>query len=248
MRLAMFDLDGTLTRTTGVDDACFVRAMREVLGLSGFGTDWAEYPHATDEGLTQDVCRLERRLGGLGRAPTEGEAASVRRRFIELVGAAAAEEPGRFGAVEGAERMLGALNSGATDGWTAAIATGAWRESAVIKMRAAGMSDVLEGERAIPAAFAGRTSEGAAAAREEIVGLAVERAAARAGVARFERIVCVGDGVWDLRTARRLGHGFVGVGQGRARERLLGEGAGIVLRDFADLGATMRALDGAVVP
>ena len=51
MRLAVFDLDGTLTRTTGVDDECFVRAMSEELGVGGFCTDWAEYPHSTDQGL-----------------------------------------------------------------------------------------------------------------------------------------------------------------------------------------------------
>ena len=71
----VFDIDGTLTRSTGVDDECFVRAMRDEVGLSGFDCDWANYPHATDSGLTQEIVRRQ-----TGREATAGEQARVQRR------------------------------------------------------------------------------------------------------------------------------------------------------------------------
>ena len=73
-------------------------------------------------------------------------------------------------------------------------------------------------------------------------GDAIESSAAIA-----DGVVYVGDGVWDLRAARRLGHGFVGVGGDRGRERLVREGASVVLRDFTDLEGTVAALSAAAV-
>jgi phosphoglycolate phosphatase-like HAD superfamily hydrolase len=244
MRLAVFDLDGTLTHTTGVDDACFVQAMDDELGLRGFSTDWSRYPHVTDEGLTLGVCRQHPRDGGLGRDPSADQIARVRRRFIGLLRRAAADEPGRFTPVPGAQRVLRAL-AGGLDGWAVAIATGAWRESALIKLDAAGMGWAAA---SIPAAFAGHPAEGAAMERERIVGLATGRAAAAAGVGAFDQVVCVGDGVWDLLTARRLGHGFVGVGRGAAGERLAAAGAAVVLPDLDGGPAVLDALGAAAAP
>lgn len=235
MNLVLFDLDGTLTDTTGVDDACFVQAMREVLGVRGFPTDWSKYAEATDEGLTDEICRRAPSDGGLGRSPTEEEVCRIRARFIELLARSAAEEPGRFRAVAGAPDLVSRIGEEEAVG----IATGAWRESAMIKLRAAG----LAGLAGIPAAFADR----GLAERARIVSAAAARAAARAGVRAFDATVYVGDGPWDVRAARGLGMGFVGVGTGQKRERLLAAGAPVVLPDFADLDEAVAVISRAAV-
>ena len=67
--------------------------------------------------------------------------------------------------------------------------------------------------------------------REGIWRLAHRRSEERYGQ-RFPRVVCVGDGVWDARTARRLGHGFIGVGRGAEAEKLRAEGAVHIVADF----------------
>ena len=43
MNLVVFDIDGTLLRTSGVDDECYAQALRETLGIEGISTDWGAY-------------------------------------------------------------------------------------------------------------------------------------------------------------------------------------------------------------
>ena len=74
----------------------------------------------------------------------------------------------------------------------------------------------------IPAAFA---EDGPS--RESIVRAAIERAKAQYRVRHFERIVSVGDAVWDVRAARRLQLPFVGVGTGQRAVLLREEGASV---------------------
>ena len=82
--------------------------------------------------------------------------------------------------------------------------------------------------------------------REEIVRLAIARARERYGCT-YLRIVSVGDGVWDVRTAQQLQLPFVGVAQGAHAEALRAAGARIVLRDLADASAVLNALESATV-
>jgi phosphoglycolate phosphatase-like HAD superfamily hydrolase len=71
MRLILFDVDGTLTRSCAVDERCFVQAVADVLHVGGICTDWATYRDATDVGITSVVyvgdgvwdARAARRLG-----------------------------------------------------------------------------------------------------------------------------------------------------------------------------------------
>jgi beta-phosphoglucomutase-like phosphatase (HAD superfamily) len=45
MKLAIFDIDGTLTQTMAVTDALFVQAVCEVIGSVRVSRDWSSYPH-----------------------------------------------------------------------------------------------------------------------------------------------------------------------------------------------------------
>lgn len=229
MPMAVFDIDGTLTRTTGIDDHCFLDAVQAVFGLTGIDDDWANYPHATDTGLLDHVPRRY-----LGRGPTAEEAARFQAYFLDLLRTQAAPA-GRVQEVAGAGAVIAALRA---RGWIVALATGAWRESARIKLGAAGLD--LEH---LPAAFADD-----AAPRADISAFAIARGLgttfdprrepAAAFVSRVRAqaggIVYVGDGVWDLRTSHDLGLGFVGVRVNDDPARLLAEGADPrhIVRDF----------------
>ena len=57
MNLVMFDIDGTLTATTDIDERCFIRAINEVLQVYEIDTDVAHYPHVTDEGIAAEIIR-----------------------------------------------------------------------------------------------------------------------------------------------------------------------------------------------
>ena len=55
MKLAIFDIDGTLTRTNEVDEICFVQAFADAHAITGFDTNWDGYRHATDSGITIQI-------------------------------------------------------------------------------------------------------------------------------------------------------------------------------------------------
>ncbi len=80
MNLAIFDIDGTLTRTDHIDDVCFAQALADAHAITGISTDWAGYSHTTDSGITLDIFR-ER----FNRAPEEAELLKFKSHFVQLL-------------------------------------------------------------------------------------------------------------------------------------------------------------------
>ena len=229
----VFDVDGTLTATTGVDDACLVGAWREVFGLGGAAEiemDWTKYAHSTDEGLTMEVCER-----GLGRRPTREEVERVKGVFFGMLRERIGARKEECVAVRGAREILGAL---AGRGWRVGIASGAWEESARIKLGAAGLGDAVAG---LPGTFSTARGVGAPVVREEIVSATLAKLGRWAG-GKNAPAVYVGDGVWDAKAARNLRIGFVGVRVDGREERLRELGAARIVRDFADVEEVVRML------
>jgi phosphoglycolate phosphatase-like HAD superfamily hydrolase len=227
-RLAIFDIDGTLTDTSAVDDECFTRAVGDVLGLDAGAHDWSSAPHVTDAGLLRWLADRHR-----GRPPSSGEADAVQRRFLELLRAALVATPDRFRPVPGAPTVLGAVRAA---GWEVALATGGWEASARLKLAAIGLD---------PSTLV-LASASDAESRAEILHLAVHRATG--GGEEPARVVSVGDGVWDVRAAVALGWPFVGIGTQAQADRLRLAGASTILPDLADVPALCAALEAADVP
>ena len=231
MRLAIFDIDGTLTETNSVDEVCFVQAFADAHAIKDVSTDWGAYTHTTDSWITREILR-ER----LGRQPDEAELEKFRSRFVSLLEARRAQDAGHFAEVAGASTALERL--GREPGWAVAVASGCWRESGLMKLRAAGVET-----RGAPAAFA---EDGMS--REEILRAALSKARQFYGGDGFEKVVSLGDGLWDLRTARNLGVAFVGVGGGEGAEALRRAGASHCIEDFTDYGRLLRCLNESEVP
>lgn len=231
MKLAILDIDGTLTQTNEVDNRCFVRALADTHGITGIDTTWANCAHVTDSGITRQVFQ-ER----CGRAPLDDELAQLQECFFTLLREQRLSEAALFAEIPGAAAMVRHLEL-APD-WAVAIATGCWRESARVKLAAVG----IELER-YPAACA---EDGLS--REEIVQTAIARARSHYRPAAFARAVSVGDGLWDVRTARNLGLPFIGVGQGARAQSLQAAGAKHVVADFRDLSGFLAFLDAAETP
>jgi phosphoglycolate phosphatase-like HAD superfamily hydrolase len=231
MRLVIFDVDGTLMRSTQLDEACFVRALEEDFGIVGVDTNWLGYTHSTDSGIIREV--FERRFG---RPPLSAELSRFQQRFLGQLERALRETPGCCDEVPGARAALAALQRHAV--WAAAIATGSWRALALRKLHAAGLP--VDG---FPAAFA---DDGIA--REEILQTAMERARRQYAQPAFQRVVYMGDAVWDVRAAARLRLSFIGIGEQRRAAVLQQEGARRVLRDLSDVDLLLRLLDEAPVP
>ena len=229
-KLAVFDVDGTLTRTYDDDAGAFTGALRQAFGFDHVSDDWAGYRHVTDSGILDELIRTR-----LGRAATPADQSAAEASYVKLYNAIVAERGVR--AVPGAPALVRRLQ--AEGDWAVAAATGAWRTTAELRLRVA--------EIPIDPACIATASE--RLARRDIVELAIARAAAHWDLAPegqdFRRIVLLGDGLWDVKTARALDLPFIGVASGPAAARLAAAGARHVVADFTDADRLLRLLDSA---
>ena len=228
-KLAIFDVDGTLLDNMEIEDACYSAALRDVLELPSLDTDWTRYEHVSDAAIAVEAYRRH-----YGSEPAAVQLEATVARFVRLLSDAHRSDSQAIRPVPGAMELFDALLE---RGWGAAIATGAWRRASELKLSASGVRYA-----GVPMA----TSEDGPA-RASIVSAARIRAERLHGVARFDRVVSIGDGVWDVLAARDLGLPFIGVGPGGRAERLRAAGVGVILEDYSDIGATVAALETATV-
>jgi phosphoglycolate phosphatase-like HAD superfamily hydrolase len=228
VKLAIFDVDGTLLNNLASEDSCFADAVSEIMSLPALNTDWASYQDVSDSGIATEAYRL-----AYGINPAPHLLVATIDRFVERLTATHRTTP--LMPVAGAEHLFTALPS---HGWTIALATGAWMQAAAFKLTASSLPWEL-----MPMA----TSEDGPA-RTDIVRCAWARAEGTHPHVPFERVVSIGDGVWDVETARTLKLPFVGVAHGIRAEKLRTAGASCVLTDFSDVVATLAALERAVMP
>lgn len=231
MKLAIFDVDGTLTQTDSVDTTCFLQAFADAHAIIGINTNWSDYPHVSDSAITLEVFRQH-----FGRVPAESELSSVKQHFINLLRRHCATTPASFPEIPGAASMLLRLRSEGE--WAIAIATGCWRDSARLKLEMAGieMDDY-------PSACA---EDGIS--REAILRAATVKALAHYRQESFEKAVSIGDGLWDLHTARRLCLAFIGIAAGTQAARLSAAGAARVLPNYTDYESFLHHLNSAAPP
>lgn len=226
--LVIFDVDGTLCDTLGVDDECFCATASAMLGVPVELSSWVNSPQITDRGIVEWLWTRH-----LGRLPSEEETEEFVARFEAALRLELRRAQERFRAIAGAPQLLGHLEE---KGWRFAFATGGWGRTARLKLQAAGL----------PVASLLASSDDSHE-RFEIFSLAQSRAAANSG-APFAGTILVGDGVWDVQVAARLEWSMVGVGSGQRAARLRSEGASVVLSDFSDLDRVAAALSACAIP
>jgi phosphoglycolate phosphatase-like HAD superfamily hydrolase len=182
-----------------------VRAFEIEFGVRNIDTDWSTYPHTTERSLTAEILRRA------GIAAGEPELERHRRTFVSLLESRAQE----FVEIAGARAFLDELMR---RGWRVGLATGAWSQSARVKLRAAGFSDALP-----------LSCCDAAETREAIVQGAIASAGGKPPIVLF------GDAPWDVRTAGALRLPIIGLGT-----RAIGATAH--LADYADLTRALSVL------
>jgi phosphoglycolate phosphatase-like HAD superfamily hydrolase len=190
-------------------------------GFDNVNTEWSRYKYATDSGIFHEIHEVR-----VGRPPSPIEISRFRRHFVGLLARASFDAP--FAAVEGASQLLFRLAKSAEH--RVALATGAWCDSARLKLAGAGLC-----YDDYPAA-----SSDDAFDRESIIRLSMQRASERYG--RCGSTVYVGDGVWDARACRNVGVPFIGVGTDGRASQLSEEGAICVFPDFSDTDLFLSSL------
>ena len=216
MNLAVFDIDGTLIQYHRKrNDQAFVRAVEETLGIT-VEDGWSTYIHSTDSGILAEIIQKNK-----NRPCTSRDIEEVKKNMSAWLEKEYGGEP--------FESRLGAGNclngSWADSGWSSAIATGNWRFSGSYKLQSAGL--VFEN---IPFASA---DDGVS--RESILQAALSKAERAFHGEKFEKIVYVGDWIWDVQAAYALGWGFIGIASGEVEKALRNAGAEQVLPDFSGI-------------
>ena len=184
----MFDIDGTLIESYDFDSECFTEAVKEVTGLE-IDTDWARYKHVTDTGILNEFFN-ENSIENTNEV-TE----NIKCAFLAKIQTRIDEES--IKEINGASEFITKLKE--LDDIVISFATGGWLESAVLKLKSAGID--ISG---IPIA-----SSNDHHSRIEIMKIAEQRAIKESRLS----FTYFGDGSWDLKACKELGVNFVLVGE-----------------------------------
>jgi phosphoglycolate phosphatase-like HAD superfamily hydrolase len=226
MVLVIFDVDGTLVYSNRVDSQCFADTYESIYKQPFPSIDWTRYPHVTDTSIFSAVIEEQ-----FQRQVEQEEIDHFTDNFVEALRRKRITEPESFRIVPGAraavERLL------ATDGYTVGIATGGWKRPAQLKLRHVG---IPQEELFFSGADGKITRESII---EEVISGVEEASIA------YERVVYIGDAIWDVQTTRNLQMDFVGIRRKKDISFLKAAGATEVITDYLDfdyfLGAIHRS-------
>ncbi len=205
--LIVFDIDGTLTDTVLLHKSAFVQALTQ-LGVKEIDTNFNAYKHHTDYHIAKTIYEKDTGLSFDSKQETIFEDF-----LFNII------HEGSFSEINGAQQMIAALEADTDTG--ICYATGSLLRPAVCKLQRTGIN-------CMPLQIA---ASNGVETRENIVQAAIQQAKAFYEQDHFDRIISIGDGLWDLLTARNLGLEFIGIGT--LHQQLLAEhGATLHFRDW----------------
>lgn len=212
MLLVVFDIDGTLTASAKIHQMALLSSMNNY-GLKKINTDWKSYKHFTDSWIF-----MEAFFYNFGKFPTQEECKTHEELFNKEYHLLSQESD--LTEIPGASHCLKKLS---TLKIPFCFATGSFRKAAEYKLSIFNQLD-----------FSLIASASEVTTREQIVKLAIKKALNYYPFDSFEKIISVGDGIWDYKTARKLNLDFLGVGQGPTYELLHKEGVKNIISNFND--------------
>lgn len=192
MDFIIFDVDGTLTNTYYADDDCYKRALDHVLPAHNLTNYWEGCAHATDSAVADFVFQ---RL--FQRSPNASELEELQSTFVRLLQEKQQTTPRFFEEIPGAGKVLKTLQAKPQ---VVGVATGGWHRPAHFKLNTANID--LSGVH-----FIGSDDH---FAKLDFTQALIDRTSAKLAV-DFERIIYVGDSVYDFKTAQALGLEFIGI-------------------------------------
>lgn len=214
MILVIFDVDGTLVHSKDHQDSkSFATAYKQKFGQEFPGIDWRKYPHVTDTVIFNTVFEMH-----YNRLPAEEERTAFEELYMEILAANRNRWPDQFFEIPGARSMLEKLDT--DDNFELAIATGGWKRPQQLKLEHVNIT-----AHHLP--FSGADGK---VTREDILKEAVTLSGRT--TESFERVVYVGDAIWDVRTTQNLNMSFVGIRHKEDYYVLEQMGARYVLKDY----------------
>jgi phosphoglycolate phosphatase-like HAD superfamily hydrolase len=186
--LIVFDIDDTLTKSENQHQTAYVNTMIN-FGITEINQDWKSYKNMTDSYiLKQNYEANFNKEFALDFIP------SFEEKMTELILKLPKNEE-----IKGASAIVNFFMK-ETD-YAICFATGSLLKPALIKLEHANINFVPDLVEASNTVFT----------RENIVKSAIEKAKNYFNITEFKNIISVGDGIWDLKTARNLGIHFLGI-------------------------------------
>ena len=189
MNLIVFDIDDTLTKSEFQHQMAYVKAMK-AFGITNINDHWKSYHHHTDSYILK--VNYENNISK-----------SFNWSFIDefeqkMTGILRTLKP--VSEIKGARTMLKTLMNHGHYAMT--FATGSLLKPALLKLEQARIpfqKELVVGSNRVYD-------------REGIVSKAIEQAKSYYKVQSFDHVLAVGDGLWDLKTAKNLDLHFLGIG------------------------------------
>ena len=226
--LVIFDIDGTLLHSNKVDSRSFGETWMQIYKTPMPNLDWHDYAHVTDTCIFETMFKKH-----YDKLPTAEAIQIFQLQFKERLQQNRLANPSDFMEVPGALSLFKKLISQKDK--IIGIGTGGWKMHAQLKLRHIGIEP--EG---LPAAYADGNYT-----REDILQSSIDQAKTKGD---FDRIVYVGDAIWDVQTTRAMQLNFIGLRIEGDYEVLKKEGAQHVLSNYLEEELFFDYLEKAVVP
>ena len=229
MILVIFDVDGTLVQSDKMDSKCFARTYEGEYGRTFPTIDWSQYPHVSDTTIFKTVIQNH-----FNRSVHEGEEESFRKKFVANIIQNRQTMPEAFSEVPFAKQTIDLLLS--DQRYVVGVATGGWRDPAIVKLNFVG----IPAERLLVSGADGKET------REAIIQHTIEKA--RKQYRGINRIVYVGDAIWDVTTTRNMNLPFVGIRRRGDLDFFYERGVNIVLKNYEKYDLFLDGVSRAGVP
>jgi len=229
MTLVIFDVDGTLVYSEKTDSRCFAETYEHIYDIPFPTIDWTTYPHVTDDTIFKTVIQEH-----FQRVATEREMTTFKIAFTERIRQQRMLTPEKFKIVPGAKNTIERLLD--LSHISVGIGTGGWKAPAVLKLD---YFDIPTPPLLISGADGKETREQII---EEVKQQAIDQEIP------FERIVYIGDAIWDVKTTRNMGLPLIGLRRKGDRNFLHQRGVKHVLTDFSDFDLFMDYVETAAPP
>lgn len=213
-RLIVFDIDGTLTDSVDIHHRAFYKSLHE-LGVKEIDKEFHDYKHYTDLHIAKVIFEKDR-----NEPFSQEKALEFEELLLKNMNSSSVSE------IKGAFKLIDHLKT--DQDFSFCFATGSMLLPALFKLE----SSLLNVNKEL--VIASNNIE----ERERIVQTSIEKCKDFYQIGKFDQIISIGDGLWDLKTAENLGLEFIGVGE-KNRKSLESNGATVVCTNLEELLAKL---------
>lgn len=195
-KLIVFDIDGTLTNSVQPHQQAFIKALQQI-GVKNIDSNFSEYKHHTDSYIAKVIYEND-----LKQEFYTSKLIEFEHYLMKNISRYDISE------IAGAKNLIEHLNLETS--CAVCYATGSLLQPALFKLNSVNIQfpkQLLVASNHIME-------------REKIVQQAIENAKNFYQADSFDRIISVGDGLWDLKTANNLAIEFIGIGTTNKRKLL----------------------------